>query len=276
MLKSLSLRVTALFMVLSVHMQLHAQEMAGPSPVDSLARLGYRMYNASSEAERLQANYRFIPGLVAALRTPHSFDIPFDSLRMVSIQYAPDSSFRIFSWHIQLADGSYRYFGTVQMNTADGSLKLFPLVDHSPEIQEPRTEVLSYKKWLGCQYYRIVGLTGAPETYLLLGWKGKSMQTTQKLIDVLHFSNGEPRFGKAVFDHPETNRNVRVIYEYARQATMLLDYEPAKNRIVLDHLAPADGQQTGNYATYGPDMTHDAWHMENGRLKLSEDVVWTK
>jgi hypothetical protein len=244
--------------------------------IDSLQKLGHHMYNASSEAERLEANYRFIPGLVAALKKPHSFAIPFDSLRMVSIQYAPDRSFRIFSWHIQLADGSYRYFGAIQMNTADGSLKLFPLVDHSPEIQQPGTEILSYKRWLGCQYYRIVGLTGAPETYLLLGWKGKSPQTTQKLIDVLHFSNGEPRFGKAVFDHPEASGKVRMIYEYARQATMFLDYEPATNRIVLDHLAPADGQKTGDYASYGPDMSHDAWHMANGRLKLSEDVVLIK
>ncbi len=260
----------------TVHISTHlcAQETSGRLlPVDSLARLGYRMYNAPSEAERLQANYQFIPGLVAALNVSHSFRIGFDSLRMISIQYAPDRSFRIFSWHIQLNDGSYRYFGTIQLHTSDGSLKLFPLVDHSTEIPVPDTEILSYKKWLGCQYYRIIDLTGAPGTYLLLGWKGKSPKTTQKLIDVLSFVHGEPQFGKAVFDHPETNGKTRVIYEYARQVTMLLDYEPTTHRIVLDHLAPPDKQQTGNYASYGPDMTHDAWQIEGGRLKLTEDVV---
>src|SRR5690606_4119342 len=112
-------------------------------------------------------------GLVAVLKSPRSFSIGFDSLRMVSIQYAPDRSFRIFSWHIRLNDGSYRYFGTIQMNTPDGSLKLFPLVDHSAAIQHPDTDILNYKKWLGCQYYRITDLAGAPGVYLLLGWKGK-------------------------------------------------------------------------------------------------------
>ena len=79
---------------------------------DSLTKLGYAMYNEPSEPERLAANFTFVKTLVSALKVPYSYTFPFDSLGMVSILNAPDDRFRIFSWHIQLNDGSYLYYGT--------------------------------------------------------------------------------------------------------------------------------------------------------------------
>src|SRR3546814_873422 len=149
---------------------------------DSLAKLGHTMYNELSEPERLEANFTFVKTLVSALKQPYSYTFPFDSLDMVSILDAPDDRFRIFSWHIPLNDGSYLYYGTIQLNTPDGSLKMYPLLDKTYEITEPEQAVTAPDNWYGAQYYCIVPLSGA---YVLLGWKGHTPYVTQKVVEVL-------------------------------------------------------------------------------------------
>ncbi len=236
---------------------------------DSLAKLGYIMYNEPSEPERLAANFTFVKTLVAALKQPYSYAFPFDSLRMVSILDAPDSRFRIFSWHIQLNDGSYLYYGTIQLNTPDGRLKMYPLLDKTYEITVPEEAVTTPDTWYGAQYYRIVPLNG---TYLLLGWKGHTPHITQKVIEVLRFDENGAQLGQPVFDAAESGKQTRAVYRYNRNASMYLDYDAEDNRIVFDHLAPADPGQLGQYEQYGPDLTYDAWQLENGRLVLVSDV----
>src|SRR5690606_34608161 len=124
---------------------------------------------------------------------------PFDSLDMVSILDAPDSSFRVFSWHIQLNDGSYLYYGTIQLNTPDGSLELYPLLDKTYEITAPEEVVTDPDNWYGAQYYRIIPLNDA---YVLLGWKGHTPYITQKVIEVLRFTETGVQLGKPVFESP--------------------------------------------------------------------------
>ncbi|GGH05293.1 hypothetical protein GCM10007415_47070 [Parapedobacter pyrenivorans] len=236
---------------------------------DSLTKLGYIMYNEPSEPERLAANFTFVKTLVAALKTPNSFAFPFDSLGMVSILRAPDDRFRIFSWHIQLNDGSYLYYGTIQLNTPDGSLKLYPLLDKTYQIESPETAITTTDNWYGAQYYRLIPFNG---DYILLGWKGHTPQVTQKVIEVLRLTNTGAQLGKAVFESADHPAHARVIYRYDRNARMYMDYDSMENRIVVDHLAPADTKYEGQYEQYGPDMTYDAWQLENGRLVLVSDV----
>lgn len=237
---------------------------------DSLANLGYTMYNAASEPDRLDANFSFVRTLVAALKIPHSYDFAFDSLKMVSILSPPDDRFRIFSWHLPLDDGSFLYYGTIQMKTADGSLKLFPLLDKTYEIENPEEAITTGNDWYGAQYYRIIPFAG---DYILLGWKGHTPRLTQKVVEVLRIGGNSATFGKQVFRSDSTAQHTRLIYRFSRQASMYLEYDRDENRIVLDHLAPLDEQHEGQYENYGPDMTHDAWKLQNGMLVLVEDIV---
>lgn len=236
---------------------------------DSLAKLGHVMYNEPSEPERLKANFAFVKTLVSALKLPHSYKFPFDSLDMVSLLDAPDNRFRIFSWHIPLNDGSYLYYGTIQLNTPDGSLKMYPLLDKTYEIEAPEQAVTAPQNWYGAQYYRIIPLNDA---YVLLGWKGHTPHITQKVVEVLRLTKNGAQLGKPIFDGAESGNQARAIYRYNRNASMYLDYDTVENRIVFDHLAPADQRQQGQYEQYGPDLTYDAWQLENGRLVLISDV----
>lgn len=236
---------------------------------DSLAALGYTMYNEPSEPERLAANFTFVKTLVSALKTPHSYSYPFDSLDMVSILDSPDSNFRVFSWHVPLNDGSYLYYGAIQMNTPDGSLKLYPLLDKTYDINTPEETVTTPENWYGAQYYHIARLHDA---YILLGWKGHTPYVTQKVIEVIQFTGNGIQLGKPVFDAEEKGKYTRAVYRYSRNASMYLDFDAKENRIVFDHLSPADPRQEGQYEQYGPDLTYDAWQLENGRLVLVEDI----
>lgn len=239
---------------------------------DSLAKLGYIMYNEPSEPERLQANFSFVKTLVSALQTPYSYDFPFDSLNMVSVLQAPDDTFRVFSWHLPLNDGSYLYYGTVQLKTADGSLRMFPLLDKTYEIANPESTVTSADNWYGAQYYRMIPIDGG---HLLLGWKGHTPAVTQKVVEVLRLEEDGIRLGSPIFDGEETRGHTRLIYRYSRQASMFMDYDSEAHRLVVDHLAPADPRYTGEYAQYGPDMTYDAWQVKGGQLVFIPDVPFT-
>lgn len=242
---------------------------------DSLVSLSHQIINNNLEPERYNANYLFIKTLVSTLKETQSFNFEFDSLKAISIQTSPDKKFRIFSWPVMNNDGSYRYYGTIQMNTPEGSLKLFPLIDSSPFIKNPSDTTTTADKWLGAQYYQIIPVNDAPQPYyVLLGWKGHTAASTKKVIEILYFKDGIAYFGLPVFDgKPETTGKKRIIFEYAREVSMLLKYSPAEQKIILDHLAPIDEEMKDDFSKYGPDMTYDAYQLLKGRWKFQQNLI---
>jgi hypothetical protein len=242
---------------------------------DSLKEISFKLINDSIEPQRYNASYKMIKTLIAALKTPYSFQFPFDSLKTISIQNAPDQKFRVFSWHVMNNDGSYRYYGTIQMNTPNGQLEMFPLVDNSSSLKNYADSTYSNDKWYGAQYYKIIPVLKDVESpyYVLLGWKGNTVQSTKKLIEVLYFKNGKAYFGMPVFDaDPDNLGKKRIIFEYDRRASMLLNYEANENTIVFDHLAPPDPKLKGKYEFYGPDFSYDGFKLINGRWKFLPDL----
>ena len=242
---------------------------------DTLQSIGFKMVNDSLEPQRYNASYSFIKTLVSALKTPYSFNYPFDSLKSISIQSSSDKRFRIFSWHVMNADGSYRYYGTVQMNSPDGKLRLFPLVDYTRGFKKPADSLTTNDKWYGAQYYRIISVLNNVKTpyYILLGWKGNDTKSTKKIIDVIHFKDNKAYFGMPVFDGDKDNAvKKRVIFEYDRKASMVLNYDPKTTTIIFDHLAPPDDKLKGRFELYGPDFSYDGLRLANGRWRLVEDI----
>ena len=241
---------------------------------DTLQDISFKMINDSLEPQRYNASYKFIKTLVTALKTSNSFNFPFDSLKSISIQTSSDKRFRIFSWHVMNADGSYRYYGTVQINNPDGKLQMFPLVDYTSEFKNPVDSITTNDKWYGAQYYRIISVLNNVKTpyYMLLGWKGNNVKSTKKVIDVIHFKDNKAFFGMPVFDDKELAAKKRVIFEYDRKASMVLNWDPKITTIIFDHLAPPDDRLKGRFELYGPDFSYDGYRLANGRWKLVEDI----
>ncbi|NHA07148.1 hypothetical protein G7092_25340 [Mucilaginibacter sp. HC2] len=238
---------------------------------DSLASLGKKIVNDENDLERKNANYQFIKTLVSALKINNSFLFPFDSVKNISILNSPDNRFRIMSWHVMNQDGSYRFYGTIQLNSG-GPLKMFPLEDYSPLLKNPEDSVTDNRKWYGAQYYKIIPVYAQKPYYVLLGWKGNTVKSTKKVLEILSFNNGDkPTFGMPVFDGNGKSRK-RVIFEYTRQVSMLLRYVSDQNLIVFDHLAPPDKKMKDQPETFGPDLTYDGYKLKNGRWVYVENL----
>jgi hypothetical protein len=241
---------------------------------DSLIKLNDETFNAPSTGERFAKNASFIKTLVNSLKTHSSFSYPFDSLKRVSIVKSPDNSFRIISWFVPLDDGSYRFFGTIQIATKDGNLKLFPLIDNTENITDVNA-IGTNKSWYGARYYEIIPVTssGRQPYYVLIGWKGNSSKTTKKVLEVLSFEKGEPIFGKPVFEGLKgSNSKNRVVFEYNKLNSMTLTLDKTVNMIVFDHLAPFSKEMINNFEYYASDLSFDAYKITNGKLKLIENV----
>ena len=118
-----------------------------------LQKDAHNIVYANDWLERFQADSAFIRNFVKALKTPYSFYYPFDSVQNISKLYAPDSSFRIFTWQVMKDYSYYRQRGAIQMRTADGSLKLFPLFDASEFTKSPTDSIRTNNNWNGAIYY---------------------------------------------------------------------------------------------------------------------------
>ena len=160
-----------------------------------------RAYGDSLQEHRLNSNAVAIRNLVATLKTTNSYQYPFDSLKKyISILNAPDNSFRIFTWAIPLANQTYRYFGAIQMNSAE--LQLVGLQDGSGSMDSPELkDNVPPDQWFGALYYNITLQTvGTKKLYMLFGWDGNNNQSTKKLVNVMVFDEaGKPSFGLPIF-----------------------------------------------------------------------------
>ena len=240
---------------------------------DSLIRISTATIAAETDNKKTASNSAFVKTLVEALKTPNSFAYPFDSLKNVSVIKSSDKSFRILSWYVQQENGTYRYFGTIQMNTNNGPLKLYPLIDQTDNITDANA-VINNQKWFGARYYEIVPVTSGNRKpyYVLLGWKGNTSSTTKKVIEILSFDQEQVIFGAPVFEGKELKDKNRVIFEYTKSNAMTLKVDQKAGMIVFDHLAPFDSQMVGKYEFYGSDGTFDGFKIIGGKLKLQEGL----
>jgi hypothetical protein len=242
---------------------------------DTLVNTAEVLYTATNDQDRFAANARFIKTLVSALKIPASFNFPFDSLKKVTVLKSPDNALRLISWYVPAADGSYRFYGTIQLASKDGKLKMFPLIDGTDKIKEVN-QVTDHKNWYGARYYQIVPvkINGQQPYYILMGWKGNNAKTSKKVIDILSFDRaGQPVFGKSVFDGLKgSSPKNRVVFEYNKLNSMTLTLDGSTNMIVFDHLAPFTPDMEGNFEFYASDLSFDAYRLAGGRLKLVENV----
>src|SRR4051812_5295667 len=82
---------------------------------DSLKVLAKRMITDSLPEGRMRADSVFVRTLIRSLQLKNSFNYPFDSVQGISKLYAPDSSFRLFSWNLTYDEYYSRQRGAIQM-----------------------------------------------------------------------------------------------------------------------------------------------------------------
>lgn len=237
---------------------------------DSLKVHGITMVQGDNVTARFYADSTFIKMLVRALKTPYSFYYPFDSLVTISKLTPPDSSFRIITWQFERNENSYRQRGAIQMNTKDGSLQLYPLLDMSDFTTAPTDSLRSATNWIGAIYYNIIQDTfNKKKVYTLLGYDGNNFATTKKWIEVLTFSpDGKPIFGGTYFNYALDELKpkqpaYRFLLEYKKEAKVRLTYDQELKVIVFDHLV-SETNEPSKRKTLVPDGDYEAFMWRKG------------
>lgn len=236
---------------------------------DTLQQLSARMVFDSTAAGRFRSDSQFVRTFVRALVTKNSFYYPFDSLN-ISRLYAPDSSFRIFTWQMKKDEYVYLQKGAIQVPTRDGSLKLFPLHDVSMFTRNPMDSARSPRNWIGAIYYRIVMKEyNGRKYYTLFGFDDFSVSSNKKWLEVLSFNDqGEPVFGGNFFSYKEDSiprpTQKRFSIEYKKEARTFLNYDPDLDVILVDHLI-SESDEPEKRSTYVPDGDYEAFKWKNGQ-----------
>jgi hypothetical protein len=246
---------------------------------DSLKRLSDQIVLGREAADRFRADSSFTRVLVRALKTSNSFYFPFDSLATISRLYAPDSSFRIFSWQVVRDEQLHRRHGAIQIKTSDGSLKLFPLIDRSFLINSPADTVTNHEWWIGSIYYRIIlKENNGRKVYTLLGYDENTMRSTKKRIEVLTFNPaGEPVFGGSYFSFREDKEprpdQARFWIEYKKEGNARMQFDEELDLILYDHLISETNEPQKKY-TFIPDGDYEGFKWTGGRW-VHVDKVFT-
>lgn len=236
---------------------------------DSLKRTAAKIVLGKSFPDRLTADSLFTRQLVRALRTPHSFYFPFDSIQQVSRLYAPDSSFRIFTWQLQVSENMVRQHGAIQMRTYDGSLQLYPLIDKSDVTINQDDTIGNHRGWIGAIYYKIIQKRSSNVNYYtLLGYDENNIRSNKKIIEVLSFVNDEPQFGGRFFsfenDKEFKSSRSRYIMEFKKDAGARLTFDPELDMIVMEHLVSETNEPNKKW-TYIPDGDYEGFRWKNGK-----------
>ncbi|MEI9933271.1 MAG: hypothetical protein WDM71_00065 [Ferruginibacter sp.] len=236
---------------------------------DSLEEYSLKIIQSQQDYDRFVADSMFTKTFVRALKTPNSFYYPFDSLETISKLYAPDSSFRIYTWELIVNDEDVQQHGAIQMRTDDGSLKLFPLIDKSDLISNLQDTITDNRAWIGAVYYRILETkNGNQNCYTLLGYDENNIRSTKKLIDVLTFENSRPIFGGPYFSFEEDsvvkNPVNRYIVEFKKDAAPRLNYDSDMGVIVVEHLESETNEPNKKW-TLIPDGDYEGFKWKNNK-----------
>ncbi len=195
----------------------------------------------------------------------------FESLKNVGSFISSDNQVHMYTWNILLSDGTPQYFAIIQhydFNTsyilAQGEAKL-----------PATTGYISELNWYGALYYEIHPIKFKDkEMYMVFGLMTSTDGETQhKVIDVMSFTKKTVKFGAPSFITPWTGKKKqsRVVFEYDKNATMSLEYNPKKKTITFDHLSPvrttADGKEV-----LAPDMSYDAFVYKKDIWSYKADV----
>jgi hypothetical protein len=269
-------KIIILFFALALTSISFAQKKAeslSPSDLEKLAALETPMVDLaktmlldSFENNRLAAHEKLMPMIKEALNTPNSFNYTFEKIEQISIQYAPDRSFRIITLQLMKDWAHYKYYGFIQPNLSKS--KLYELKDYSKDIQKPETQVLGTEKWFGCLYYNIRQFKSKEgDKYLLFGFNANDTIEKIKVVDVLTMKGGMPKFGSPVFERQErgiTKKSNRLVFYHGYESSMRLNYDEEMGMIVHDHLEDV-GTNYADVPSVGvPDGTYEAYELKKG------------
>ncbi|CAG5079856.1 hypothetical protein [Parvicella tangerina] len=230
--------------------------------------------------EQHEYNQAFEETLRKMMAYDETFTHDFDTLAtLISTIKSPDGSFRIFNWNMEYGDyKEHKYYCLVmKKDPKSGDFIIIELFDHSDDYKyDAEFKALTDKKWYGCLYYKIIPVDKGWRTqYTLLGWDGNDMVSNKKIIETMRFHKKDNlKFGEAMFREDGEKTKRRVIFTYTEDAVMSLKHQKTKKEemIIFDHLSSIVPGAEEIDIWMGPDLSFDAYILENGKWNYIKDV----
>lgn len=209
--------------------------------------------------------------MIEILMEADDFYYDFPTLKNVGKILSSDEQVHMYTWNVLLSDGTPQYYALFQHNEFNG---IYLMSQGAPEIPAT-TGYFAEKDWYGALYYEIHPIKFKDkEMYMVFGLMTSTNGETQhKVIDVLSFTKRALKMGAPSFVAPWTGKRKqhRVVFEYDKNAQMVLDYNKKKKTITFDHLAPVRKTAEG-VEVLGPDMSYDAFVYKKDIWTYKEDV----
>lgn len=243
---------------------------------DSMKLSSTELRDELNLSDRLTGDSLFTKQLVRALKINYSFNYPFDSLNTCSKLYSPDSNFRIITWQLQINEDQFKQRGVIQIRTNDGSMKIFPLIDKSDEVEDIEKHVGTSQSWIGAIYYKIVNHQyNNILYYTLIGYDENSIRSNRKIIEVLTFKDNNPVFGGSYFNAPNDEAKpsfpARFIMEYKKGSGARLTYDEELQVIVKEHLISESNQPQRKWTLIG-DGDYEGFKWSKGKWVYIEKI----
>ncbi|MEY4287788.1 MAG: hypothetical protein RL511_1877 [Bacteroidota bacterium] len=264
-----------LFSLLLLPVVSQAQDLAQKEQV--AVQLLTELRASTDDDKTLQMHTAFKKAMSELVRSKDFFDYPLQSLKIADLR-STDESVRLLTWNVELSDLSNTYGGFVlRREEGRDRVLVLELTDALDPYSSKPESIIDQKNWYGAVYYKIIDFSFQGKTqYLLFGYDGGTTMSNFKILDVLSFSGQNAKFGSPVFKDPKGLKK-RIVFEYSNMASMSLEFEPKRARIVFDHLSPEAPALEGVASYYFPDMSYDAYVYDYDRemWNLESDVIAT-
>lgn len=244
---------------------------AGPDTNTLLEKLFSRLASARQDADRIRINDSIINIIDSYARSDSAFIHKFTGLRNLGQITSKNSQLKIITWNAVFGKSGGKYYCYFIHNTGKKN-RVYRMESVYDNEAPAGNKQYSGNDWYGALYYdlRQYG-KGANQYWVILGLDLGNPDITRKVIEVLSFTpEGDAVFGKNIFRRGKSALN-RVLIEYSSSAVVSLRFLTDKY-IVFDHLVPVSASLTGRRETYGPDFSFDAYILEKGLWKFTENV----
>jgi hypothetical protein len=264
-----------LFSLLLFPVDIQAQGLAQKEQLATQLLADLRASTDDNKSLAIHAEFKKV--MSDLVRSKDFFEHPLQSLKIADLR-SSDQTVRLLTWNVELSDLSYTYGGFVlRREEGKDRVLVLELTDVLDPYSAKPENTIDAKNWYGSVYYKIIDFSFQGKTqYLLFGYDGGTTMSNFKIIDVLSFSGQNAKFGSPVFKDSKAVKK-RVIFEYSNMASMSLEFEPKRSRIVFDHLSPESPALEGVASYYFPDMSYDAYIYDYDRelWNLESDVIAT-
>jgi hypothetical protein len=266
-------KISLIILLLSTSLSF-AQESDMAIHENELSSLLEELRSSENNEQKEEKNSVFKAKMESVLSKPGAFDYDFPKLSTVGFIDSPDDQLRIVNWNVEQDDMSHKYYCYVMhYDKKDKLYRVTELKDNTFGMPSQPSGILTADQWYGALYYRIIPVKkGSKTIYTVIGWDYNTTLSQIKLVDAIYVSGKSVKLGSPIFKMGRETKK-RVFFEHSKKATMYLNYEDDRKRIMMDHLSPESPSMKNFRSFYVPDLSYDAFVFKKNKWILYEDVI---